>query len=267
MTIEPIKKAILIADSYDSPYCEIRRDIHPIIWNSEYWHDYDVYYMKGKRLGRCRNFIYGINEKLRSSRFWLFVRINDTIWLNCLRKKTPLVKLENQDIFVDIPEGLRYLGLKLKFSLKYLANKDYDVIIKTTSSSIFNKNILDSFLTSYYEKDSLFYGGSIINKGDYQFASGANLILSRKSIDLIVNKNSYWDQSVLDDVAIGKIMKKAGVTITEFETLNIASLEYLKNLEKTIFNSIGHYRCRNFEKPRKDSIILMNIAKEIGLIS
>ena len=72
---------------------------------------------------------------------------------------------------------------------------------------------------------------------------------------------------VLDDVAIGKIMKKAGVTITEFETLNIESLEYLKNLEKTIFNSIGHFRCRNFEKPRKDSIILMNIAKEIGLIS
>ena len=260
------KMAILIADSYDSPYLELRNEIHPTIWNAEIWSNFDIYYMKGKKTGKIRKTLNTINELMRNSRFGILVRINDGIWLNFIKRREPSIVQKNSDLFIDIPEGLRNLGYKFKTSLNYLYTKEYEIVIKTTSSSLFRKSLLEKFITEKNSMETYLYAGAIINSGEYQFASGANLILNSNTIKLILSGKYRWDHSVLDDVAIGKIMKKAGVNVTEFRTLNIENMENLENLNETTLNDVGHYRCRNFESPRKDSIILMNLAKKMGLI-
>jgi hypothetical protein len=205
-----------------------------------------------------------ISNRLRYSRFWPLQRIFDTLILLRFNFFSPKTSIANQNISVNVGEGLRKLGVKVLSGLSIL-EKNYDIVIKTTSSSAFNFKKLHEGIENLPLSDGVpIYAGSVINFNSKKpFISGANLLLDKNAIRILIKNKFKWNHGELDDVAIGKIMRSNGVSIHELTTLNIDSIAALEKISSEILNDNQHFRCKSSDVPRNDLDILTTIASRL----
>jgi hypothetical protein len=153
-------------------------------------------------------------------------------------------------ISIDLPEGLRFLSLKIVHSMKFLVDQGFSHIFRTTLSSILNYDLFFTYLQRV-ESSSILYAGS---QGDYnglKFVSGANMLVNELAINHLFDNRRNLDFTVLDDIAFAKILieKIHPVPIT---SCHISSLKDLQNLTDVERQTIIHYRCKSSSSPRND---------------
>jgi hypothetical protein len=256
-----IKVAVIIADSYGEPFESIRTKMQPTLWQFE--NHPDVFYVKGNAPRAVQRRLNQFTDSMRYSRLWPIQRLFDRIEIGIKSKRTTAVKPLGDELLLDIPEGLRYLGLKVLKTLDYLHGQGYEVVYKTTLSSIVNhRNFLNEIAT--IEQTSPFYGGTLINFGKHPFVSGANLMLNRKTIEIILSSKKDWDYGLLDDVSIGRLLE-GKVEIHEITTINISTLDQLKNLTDEELTKTTHFRCKSSSVNRNDIQIMNELKKRLSI--
>lgn len=249
-----MKIAVLIADSYGEPFEQIRNDYLERIWNNPN-PTIEVFTMIGKKQNKISNIMNFTSNSLKYSHYWPVQRILDKITLAKYKFKLPKVNQVGNILHVDVSEGLRYLGPKFLASIQHLYKNGYDVIYKTTLSSVVQVDKLVEILLKS-EPNSMLYAGSVIEIGERYFASGANLALNRETIKLVRDKCNKWDFADYDDVALGKIARANNISITEISTLNIESLTKLTSYSNSELSKTVHFRCKSSENPRNDIQII-----------
>ena len=260
-----MKIAILIADSYGEPFEEIRNSCLNRIWNYEN-SKIEIFTMIGKRENKFSKVMNLTSNSLKYSRFWPLQRVLDKITLVKYKFKLPKVNQVENILLVDISEGLRYLGPKFLASIQHLYDSGYDVIYKTTLSSVVQVEKLAEIV---FKSDSysMLYAGSVIEVGERRFVSGANLALNRQTLKLIRNKYYQWDLADYDDVALGKIARANNISITEISTLNIESLAKLNRYSDSELREIVHFRCKSIANPRNDIEIIDALLDRLAKIN
>jgi len=243
------KVAVLVADSHGETFATIKRAIHTKIWKFTESHEIDVFYMIGKIPNASEVKRAKISDDLRYTRFRPAQRAIDYGQLFGNKFKLPKVEHNSGTLHVDIPEGLRYLGVKYLSSLRFLHEQNYDIVYKTTLSSIVNPDKFVNFTSSLSLEEPL-YAGTKITSPKYDFVSGANLFLNRKSIESILNKKIRWNHADLDDVAVAKMLKN--VEIISLPSLNISSIEEARLVTDAQVADTMHYRCRTTGPMRSD---------------
>jgi len=256
--------AILITDTYGEPFEQLRRDFSPILAAEALRNGIDCYFIRGNLPTKLEIFMEQISNRMRYSRFWLIQRICDAVILFRFNLFLPSVTITGQDISVDICVGLRSLGIKVLLGFAVL-KENYDIVIKTTSSSVFNFDKLHEAIESLPMSSGVpIYAGSVINfNSNKPFVSGANLLLNRHAIQILAKNKIKWNHGELDDVAIGKIMRSNGVSIHELTTLNIDSLAMLEKLPIEVLKQNQHFRCKSSDFPRNDLAIIMAIVSKL----
>lgn len=249
-----MKIAILLADSYGEPFEEIRNICLNRIWSYEN-PKIEIFTMIGKKENKISKVMNLTSNSLKYSRFWPLQRVLDKTTLVKYKFKLPKVNQVENILQVDISEGLRYLGPKFLASIQHLYNCGYDVIYKTTLSSVVQVEKLAEILLKS-DLNSILYAGSVIEVGERRFVSGANLALNRKTVELVINSHYKWDFADYDDVALGKIARTKNISIIEISTLNIESLTKLKSYSDSELRKIVHFRCKSIENPRNDIQII-----------
>jgi hypothetical protein len=164
---------------------------------------------------------------------------------------------------VKVPEGLRYLGPKFLASAKYLFDDGYDLVYKTTLSSVVQHELFLAKLKTM-SSDKLIYAGSKIGARDKSFVSGANLLINKEMFNIIYKDRVWWDFADYDDVALGKIARKNNVKILEVETLNLDSLESLAKYSDLELRKIMHFRCKSSAIPRNDGEIISGLLERLS---
>lgn len=257
--------AILVTDTYGQPFEQLREQFSPVLTAEALKHGVDCYFIKGKIPTKLENIMEELSNRMRYSEFWPIQRICDGILLGRFNFFSPKISVDKQNISVNVGEGLRKLGIKVVAGLTIL-EKNYDVVIKTTSSSAFNfKKLLEEIENLPKSDEVAIYGGSIIDFNQTRpFVSGANLLLNKKAIQILLKNKVKWNHGELDDVAIGKIMRRKGVSIHKLTTLNIDSLEALENIPISVLSEIQHFRCKSSDTPRNDLAILSTLATRLG---
>jgi hypothetical protein len=257
--------AILITDSFGDPFEEIRIRYGPTIISEAQKHGVDCFYIKGIRPSKVADLAERFSNKLRYSTLWPLQRFFDEITLAAFRLKSPCVVRAEEQLSVEVQEGLRTLGVKVLAGFRYLS-QDYLYVLKITSSSVINfKVFLDTLEQFQIAGNGPLYAGSIIGfNRDMEFVSGANLLLNRESIKLLEAKKFFWSHGNLDDVAIGKIMKKSKVVPREMSTLNLHSVDEVKNLKELDIAGVGHFRCKSSSNPRNDLQIIDTLIKRLN---
>lgn len=252
--------AVLIADSFGYPFEEIREIVQPLIWRFP-GHP-DLYYMRGKNPNVLQKRLNTFSDTQRYSKFWPIQRSFDQVQLGLSSKFPKHIEPHTNHLEIDISEGLRYLGLKFFTALKYLYEMKYDIVYKTTLSSIV---IGDNFKrqTDSIDLSSPFYGGTPINFGRHPFASGANLMLNRKAIAELIILQKRWNHGLLDDVAIGRLLENS-VSITEISSLSISSLTELEHLSDDELHSMTHFRCKSSLPIRNDVEIMLSLYERLS---
>lgn len=146
--------------------------------------------------------------------------------------------------------------------------EDYDYIIRTNISTIVDFKLLSIELEKtpviYYGTTHLiylqWYTPDINDVNKYFntiYASGTNIILSKKGYKLLIDNIDFLDYTVIDDVSIGVFFKKMNIDLeciipNKFIKVPLLNnVEYLYNLirqEYIIYrNWNGHYINRNID--------------------
>ena len=248
------RTAVVIADSFGEPFETIKRTLHPDIWRVLQSCGVDLFYAQGTI---PNNFEHALNIILEKTRYTKLRPIQYFINRILLRRyilKLPEVQVEKNLIRVNAPEGLRFLGIKMVSSYLELYRMNYQVIFRTTLSSIVNTQQFIQFLNEV-PQGIPFYGGRIIENGRSTFVSGASTFLNREALGLIDSRISSWDNGHLDDVALGKLLHD--VARSNCESLNIDSVDAIEAIEQKTLLKTLHFRCKSSNKNRQD-IEIMN---------
>ena len=255
------KTAVLIADSFGSPFEELKSEIQPLIWKSV--PDIDVYYMRGHVPNTLAAFQNKTSEKLRYSKLWPVQRLADNMLLSGKSRNIPSVSITNFDINVNVNEGLRNLGLKSLSAYNFLFESGYEIFYKTTLSSLVHPKQFSSLIDTIPSQKP-YYSGTLISFGKKPFISGANMFLNRIAVETLLNKRTYWQHGLLDDVAIGRLLSDH-LADFEIKTVNIQSLEQVEKLTDKEIESNLHFRCKSSKNKRDDVEIMKQLISKMNL--
>ena len=198
-----------------------------------------------------------IHEKIRwSSRYMHRLQsLLDTLILFPLYGYVP--KAEISEMLVVNPKAIHisfpdtYLTFRWKFLglLQYFINSTtHDFLLTTTSSSYINLQVLSTNISSL-RSENLYYGAQPYEGAD--FISGSNRIISRDIALKILAMKRHWPSGTIEDVAVGQLLAKAGITPNFIPLNNIETLEELNAKTDVFLRQNYHYRVKagtNFER-------------------
>ena len=121
-----------------------------------------------------------------------------------------------------------------------IANLEFDYLFRTNTSSFVDFNKLQKFSKSNH--NNLDYSGVVLDvvEGD-TIASGAGFFLSRKNVELILNNKDKFDETLPDDVAIARLLRKFEILPS---TLIRKDLKKVPKPNSVYQSEHFHYRCR-----------------------
>ena len=159
--------------------------------------------------------------------------------------------------FPDIYATMRWKDLSI---LKYfLEESDADLLFMTTTSSYIRPSALIDYCQSLSGVD--IYSGSKPYP-DADFASGANRILSRSAAQAVHDSRIFWDPAIIEDVALGDLLRKNGITFSGFDQINIPSLDHLETLSDSDLFSNYHFRVKSGSHTDRNDIKIMKALSE-----
>jgi hypothetical protein len=234
------------------------------------WKDFkrigiDIYYVSGKEQTRSNQLYASISNWLRYKKvLWIIQRLIDQQYLKKFNKKIPTANIEGTTISVDIPEGLPFLGAKMNAAYFLMSDSGYQVIYRTTLSSVVNLNVFMQWVKIAASRD-FFYGGSVLNFGKRDFVSGASLLLNQNTVEVIRSNIRKWNHANLDDVAIGKLLERK-IKPTHIDSINISSIEEVDLIETQEFSSAIQVRCKSTSAARNDDLIMKSVLNKFPSI-
>ena len=203
-----LRKAILVAMAEEEPFSRIKSEIYPRL--TEYYsdHGYETFFVYGRKQKPWERNLRRKLEALRWNSFYPILRLYDFFALWIYKFSSPDCSLYEKNISVDVPEDIRHLSTKMLSALFLLNDLGYEIVIRTTVSSILLPEVIDITLAKA-DLTKAIYGGRINNQADgFTYTSGSLTVFNNKSIEILKSQKTKIDLSLIDDVAIGKFMIK-----------------------------------------------------------
>ena len=153
--------------------------------------------------------------------------------------------------YITFPVGdkLNDIGYKTIEAFEWVEkNFDYDYLLRANSSCYVNLEELTKFFVTKNNQEPI-YGGHMNNYDDnFDYVQGVGILLNRTAIQKILKHKLDWDQSLIDDVALGKIAHQESFKKYSVDSLHVDG----KILNGSLDESFIIYRCKmeNFGFPR-----------------
>ena len=255
------KVAVLIADS-DAPFFKsIKSEVSKIGWDALTKRDVDVYYIKGKQKSYCQEKVFNVLESMRYTKFWPIQYILDNIILFKYRFITPKTYINGKEIYVEIPESLNYLAIKILSGLIKLRDMEYEFVFRTTLSTLVNKSLFEETFSGL-SSEEITYAGYLIDFNSNKFISGSASIFNKAAIEHLSANKWRMNFARLDDVAFGRLLTKVTNPIP-LPHINLASLEDVHNQTNEQLSEYLSFRCKSDSIPRQDVEIALELLKRV----
>ena len=191
--------------------------------------------------------VYAEHRKVWSS----YMNSNSQIECYFIQYRDGVQAIEGNTFWLNGVESFPAILTKTLDSIEYFLKNDYDFIVRTNMSSLWNFNVLLNYLETL-PKEGV-YNGAIGNHRGIEFVSGSGFIMSPDVARLLIENRQITEScGVMDDVDIGYTMMKLGIKATwgrRCDTYNYNTEAY-------------HYRARHTNRYTEASImksILMDI--------
>ena len=253
-----MKRAILVAMADEYPFSEIHEKLHPELESIYEKYGFDVFYVYGRKSSKLERSIRRAIEDIRWGKFYIILRLYDLLILSRFKYLTPNYFVQGKYIRVNVPEDLRHLSVKILCSLEVLQNLEYDLVIRTTASSILNPNLLSLQGTKIVENNIAYYGGREIKQVDgFNFISGCFTIWNKVSINLLLNSRRSLDFSLIDDVCFGRLFQSVKARTEDLPSMNAG--DDLSSPSRETLQTTYHVRCKTGESERKDLLVMQKL--------
>lgn len=160
-------------------------------------------------------------------------------------RNSPSKYLETRikEINIDEPDFYATVRWKLIGIMDYFINEtNHDFLFLTTSSSYIVPTKLLSIIDELPEGD-VYAGGYPYETAE--FVSGSNRILSRSLVVKVLKYRRKWDPTLLEDVALGKLIRGLGVFPIFYPLKNISSLNELRKIGGSEILNNYHFRLKS----------------------
>jgi hypothetical protein len=179
--------------------------------------------------------------------------------------KRPVVQ-EGDRVVTGVPESYLNANPKTIAGLRHVLNTyDFDYIFRTNTSTYINLKLLEKFIETLPDRG--YYGGFEAEYGGVRFASGTGILLSRDVAQMIV-EDPEWEFELIDDVAIGRCMRRMGVDLQPFDRVDVLDRAQLDKLDVKALKSAFFVRCKGTESREHDVIAMRRVHRlyqEMGL--
>jgi len=183
---------------------------------------------------------------------------NEDIEIFYYHGASPKDEIVGDTIYSTSPEGYHNVGKKTLTAFELLKNKEFDYLFRTnTSSYIVQENLL-KFLENKPRQN--YYSGIQGSQYNIDYCSGSGYLISRDVFEKVIQYKKFWNHQLIDDVAIGNLIKSFNVKISEGATrLNIHDLE--RPYELCDLKNHYHIRCAWHRDRNVDVFHMKNIHK------
>jgi hypothetical protein len=199
-----------------------------------------VMWLHGLDSGFLRLVILGIAKclgELRAYRAQRMFRRKTGAWL--ARRD---VRVVGRDILTGVPESYLTTNAKTVAAFRHLLKtEDFDFILRTNSSSYVDLERLDQFVQAI--PDGGYYGGAVWRAQGLEFVTGSTILISRDLVELAAF-DERWDFDLIDDMALGWSMRRAGVTCQSIERVDVLSEDSILSLSEEALASAFLVRCK-----------------------
>lgn len=182
-----------------------------------------------------------------------------------LQSKKELEKVQvlevNGVIRVDLPELWSNITLKTLAAMRFaLDNFEFDFLLRANSTCYLDLSSLKHYLNKNAE--STLYAGPIA-KGK-EFVSGWGILLSRESVEVLVNSCTRADHRYFDDEAVGKVLKRMNITPQELPFIEIFSNRDLDQLSSEELRKTPFFRMKFTQNGnRKDDVLMRALHRRV----
>lgn len=128
---------------------------------------------------------------------------------------------------------------KLMNGLDYFLKNDYDLVFKTNLSTFVNPTPFYEHVTKNCNNREYVYDGIVGSYEDFNFVSGAGILLNRKSCELIVNHKNLINDKWTDDIFLGYVLNKLNKVTPN--TGNLKRFDLIKPEESFDFETVKDY--------------------------
>lgn len=157
---------------------------------------------------------------------------------------------------------------KVVGSLAQALQEDFTHVYFTTASSYVRVSRLVEVVNSL--PATRVYAGTrhVDSISGQTFASGANRILSRDVVELVVDQRRRYRNDVMEDVGLGRLISEVGVDLTELPSVNVSSLHELQRLDDAALLSNFHFRMTSgTRRSRQDAHLMKALHSRLQTIS
>jgi hypothetical protein len=256
--------AILVVHAEIEPFASIKRRIHPEIYQGLEERGIDLFYLVGRGKSKeARNIFNRAIERNRHSRYYIISRLFDFVFLNLIARLPRKITVSGPIINVDTPEDLRHLGFKLITAIEYLLKSDYDWVLRTTTSSIVNLDILAASIEKLSkEKRPIFAGAVVSRPKTHDFIVGSCLLMNKQAMNFVHQNRNRWDHSLLDDVALGRLASME-YDFFSIKNLSVSTEEEVGRLGETELAESLVMRCKTQTHPRSDGELMKSVHERL----
>lgn len=159
---------------------------------------------------------------------------------------------------VHVPDSYFSLRWKMVAGYQALLNEcDFDLVYMATTSSYVNiPRLLE--LTADLPTSGVYAGSRIYDvRSGIEFASGANRMMSRDVLELIVANRARYTSRHPEDLDLGRMLTGLGVQVRELPTMNIASQAELDAFTDDELDVSHHFRLTSGPRRRRGDVPLM----------
>jgi|688.fasta_scaffold584040_1 hypothetical protein len=257
-----MKRAILVAMADEYPFKEIHESLHSELEGLYKKYGFDVFYVYARKSSKLEKSIRRAIEEIRWGKFYLLLRIYDLLILSRFKYFIPNCTVQGKYIRVNVPEDLRHLSIKILSSLEVIKNLEYDLVIRTTASSILNPRLISIQCSRIASLSNIYYGGKEIRQMDgFRFISGSFTILNRKAMNLLLNSRRRLDFSLIDDVCFGRLFKSNEISTEDLASINVEEVSSVPSLES--IHETFHFRCKSGTVNRNDLAVMQHLMRQI----
>ncbi len=137
--------------------------------------------------------------------------------------------LQNDNLILPCNDGYYYCGLKTIMAFEWLLqNYDFEYIYRSNLGAFVWPDKILNFLED--KPKTNFYSGILLNDTynlgfNVSYASGSGYFLSKDLVKKIVDNKDIWPHQAVDDVALGYVLNKFGISVDTRATGKILCLD------------------------------------------
>jgi hypothetical protein len=172
-------------------------------------------------------------------------------WLPPVKPQNKFLVPVEESWHVEMPDFALLMGHKVIASLNYSLSQDYDYLVTTITSAYIHVPRLERFLENQPREG--FLGGRLTELSGFRFQQGSFRVYSRDVVEWIVNNRNCYRHWLPEDVAMGKLVNKLMIELTELPDSTAYSLDELYLIPDEELKKALHVRCKGSRIKNQES--------------